>query len=153
MTELKVEDVTPPIFNEMDFTAKKITVYKDYLLVGDPSANNNKGAVWLFKDDKLITTYTNDFFRVGEFVWMGEDSEISPYESDLVILTTHRDALTDKELSIDALKLIKKGRRLQEHDHSGHDHDIQEVANETFSLHMYMAHLVLIESDRQAKSA
>ena len=77
---MKVEDITPPIYNEIDYTAKKITVFKDYLLVNDPSANNNKGAIWLFKDDKLITTHTNDFNRVGEYIWLGEDTEISPYE-------------------------------------------------------------------------
>ena len=159
MTELKVEDVTPPIYNELDFTAEKITVFKDYLLVGDPSANSNRGAIWLFKDDKLIATYTSEFYRVGEFVWLGEDSELSPYEEQVVLLTTHRDSLTDEDLSIDALKLINntagaEGRHLQEHDHHDHDHDhsIPLSENQSYSLHMYMAHLVLVENERQAKS-
>jgi len=66
----------------------------------------------------MILEYENlSFWRLGEFIWMGTDSELSSPNQSLMIATIHADGKTDETLSFDLFKLFE-GKLLKYKEHA-----------------------------------
>lgn len=96
-------------FEDANFKPTEILVHGEYLLLGDPAFKNGKGKVLLFKNDELIDEYESkeDFFRIGESIWIGNDSQESGPDTQLIIGTIHADAdAPGQDLSLDLFKVV-----------------------------------------------
>jgi hypothetical protein len=92
-----------------NFKPTEILVHGEYLLLGDPAFKNGKGKVLLFKNDELIDEYETkkDFFRIGESIWIGTDSQESGPDTKLMMGTIHADAdAPGQDLSLDLFKVV-----------------------------------------------
>lgn len=67
-----------------------IVSFGEYLLVGDLRANNRKGRLQLYKNEKFVLTYeSKELNQIGKMVYMATDSD-NPNQSLMIGTITNR---------------------------------------------------------------
>jgi hypothetical protein len=121
--------------------AQTVKVYQNYVVLADPTANENKGSLVVFKDDKIHSRFsTNNYvYNVGEFVWLHSgDSNGSNDDNDIVLVTSHRDRIGGNIIGLDMYKFVKKW--------------VGNPISGDYEFANFKEHMILLSNDAEAQS-
>ena len=74
----EIEFINDPfLIYHQGLQGQQIKAFNEYVIISDPFVNDNRGGVAVLRNDELLVLLSDDtVFKIGEFLWIGTDSEL-----------------------------------------------------------------------------